>query len=123
MRAATRKRKRHSCFDRNYDVYFYISQRIKLEGETEKTAFCAKKRISVKAVVLMATPCTGLQGVGIGGMMGTSSRKEMRRADGDSEKGSERWFVFRISGSDKNGGVEFEVTVAKTGGESLKLDV
>ena len=35
----------------------------------------------------------------------------------------ERWFVFRISGSDKNGGVEFEVTVAKTGGESLKLDV
>ena len=104
VRAAARKRKRQSCFDRKYDVYFYVSQRIKLEGETEKTTFCAKKRISVKAVVLVATPCTGLQGGGIGGMMGTSSRKEMRRADGDSEKESERWFVFRISGSDKNGG-------------------
>ena len=37
-------------------VYYYIGERLKLEGETENRGICAKKRISVKAVVLMATP-------------------------------------------------------------------
>ena len=39
------------------DVYFYIGKRLKLEGETENMGVWTKKRGSMKAVVLMATPC------------------------------------------------------------------
>ena len=40
------------------DVYYYISERLKLEGETENMSVCTKKRKGVSAEVLMATPCT-----------------------------------------------------------------
>ena len=60
-------------------VYYYIGERLKLEGETENRGICAKKRISVRAGVLMATPCTKfvVQEVEVGDT--TSSRKEARR--------------------------------------------
>ena len=38
------------------DVYYYICWRLKLEGETEKMGVWTKKRGSMEAVVLMATP-------------------------------------------------------------------
>ena len=44
--------------DDDDDVYYYICERLKLEGETENMGFCTKERKSVTAVVLMATPCT-----------------------------------------------------------------
>jgi hypothetical protein len=61
----------------NDDVYYYSGKRVKLEGERENRGICAKKWISVKSVVLMATPCTKLLG---GGSGVTSSRKEVRGA-------------------------------------------
>ena len=39
------------------DVYYYIRWRLKLEGETENMCVWTKKRGSMNAVVLMATPC------------------------------------------------------------------
>ena len=36
------------------DFYCYIGKRPQLEGKTENGGICAKKRIRVKAVVLMA---------------------------------------------------------------------
>ena len=39
------------------DVYYYIRWRLKLEGETENMCVWTKKRGSMKAEVLMATPC------------------------------------------------------------------
>ena len=39
------------------DVYYYIGERLKLEGETENMGVWTKKRGSLKAVGLMATPC------------------------------------------------------------------
>ena len=39
------------------DVYYYIRWRLKLEGETENMGVWTKKRGSMKALVLMATPC------------------------------------------------------------------
>ena len=39
------------------DVYYYIGERPKLDGETENMGVWTKKRGSMKAVVLMATPC------------------------------------------------------------------
>ena len=39
-------------------VSYYIRKRLKLEEERENRDICAKKRTSVRAVVLMATPCT-----------------------------------------------------------------
>ena len=33
------------------DVYYYNGWRLKLKGKAKKTCFCAKKRISVKAVL------------------------------------------------------------------------
>ena len=50
-----------ACNASEVDVYYYIGERLKLEGETENRGICAKKRISVKAVVLMATPCIGVE--------------------------------------------------------------
>ena len=40
------------------DVYYYIGERLKLEGETENMGVCTKERKSITAEVLMATPCT-----------------------------------------------------------------
>ena len=39
-------------------VSYYIRKRLKLEEEGENRDICAKKQTSVRAVVLMATPCT-----------------------------------------------------------------
>ena len=39
------------------NVYYYIGERLKLEGEKENMGVWTKKRGSMKAVVLMATPC------------------------------------------------------------------
>ena len=38
------------------DVHYYIGERLKLEGETENMGVWTKKRGSMEAVVLMATP-------------------------------------------------------------------
>ena len=38
-------------------VYYYIGERLKLEGETENMGVWTKKRKSMKAVVLMTTSC------------------------------------------------------------------
>ena len=43
--------------DDDDDVYYYKCQRLKLEGETENMCVWTKKRGSMNAVVLMATPC------------------------------------------------------------------
>ena len=40
------------------DVYYYICQRLKLEGETENMSVCTKDRKGDTAEILMATPCT-----------------------------------------------------------------
>ena len=42
--------------DDDDDVYYYIRWRLKLEGETENMCVWTKKRGSMNAVVLMATP-------------------------------------------------------------------
>ena len=48
--------------DRWYDdVYYYICQRLKLEGETENMGVCTKERKGDTAEVLMATPCNYTQ--------------------------------------------------------------
>ena len=39
------------------DVDYYIGERLKLEGKTEKMGVCTKERKGVTAEVLMATPC------------------------------------------------------------------
>ena len=44
--------------DDDDDVYYYIGERLKLEGETENSGVSEKKRKGMKAVVLMATPCS-----------------------------------------------------------------
>ena len=44
-------------FQDDDDVYYYICERLKLEGETENMCVWTKKRGSMNAVVLMATPC------------------------------------------------------------------
>ena len=51
------------------DVYHYIGERLKLEGETENMGFCTKERkgIMLTAEVLMATPCTKSLGCESGG--------------------------------------------------------
>ena len=49
------------------DVYYSIGERPKLEWETESRGVGAKKRGRMKAVVLMATPCTKSLGGGSGG--------------------------------------------------------
>ena len=43
-------------------VYYNISERLKLEGETENMGVCTKERKGVTAEVLMATPCTNSLG-------------------------------------------------------------
>ena len=40
------------------DVYYYIGERLKLEGETENMGFCTKEQEGMTAEVLIATPCT-----------------------------------------------------------------
>ena len=40
------------------DLCYYISERLKLEGETENRGVCRKEQEGMTAVVLMATPCT-----------------------------------------------------------------
>ena len=42
------------------DVYYYIGERLKLEGETENRGVCTKEQEGMTARVLMATPCTKL---------------------------------------------------------------
>ena len=44
------------------DVYYYIGERLKLEGETENMGVWTKERKGVAAEVLMATPCTNSLG-------------------------------------------------------------
>ena len=39
------------------DVYYYIDERLKLEGKTEDMGVCTKEQECMTAVVLMATPC------------------------------------------------------------------
>ena len=43
--------------DDDDDVYYYICWRLKLAGETENMGVWTKQRCSMKAGVLMATPC------------------------------------------------------------------
>ena len=40
--------------DDDDDVYYYICERLKLEGETENMGVCTKERKGVTAAVLMA---------------------------------------------------------------------
>ena len=40
------------------DVQYYFGKNLKLKGQTENRGICAKKRISMKAVVLMGTLST-----------------------------------------------------------------
>ena len=49
------------------DVYCYIREKLKLEGETERRAFVRESGKGTTAVVLMATPCTHSLGGGAGG--------------------------------------------------------
>ena len=49
------------------DVYYYIGERLKLEGETENMCVWTKERKGVAAEVLMATPCTNSLGGESGG--------------------------------------------------------
>ena len=44
--------------DDDDDVYYYIGERLKLEGGTENMGVCAKEREGMPAEFLMATPCT-----------------------------------------------------------------
>ena len=53
-------------FQDDDDVYYYICERLKLEGETENMGVCTKERKGVTAQVLMATPCT----ISLGGESG-----------------------------------------------------
>ena len=54
-------------FQDDDDVYYYICERLKLEGETENMGVCTKERKGVTAQVLMATPCTNSLGGESGG--------------------------------------------------------
>ena len=58
---------RHRRDDDDDDVYNYIDERLKLEGETENMGICTKERKGMTAEVLMATPCTKSLGGGSGG--------------------------------------------------------
>ena len=49
------------------DVYYYICQRLKLEGETKNMGVCTKERKGDTAEVLMTTPCTNSLGGESGG--------------------------------------------------------
>ena len=44
------------------DVYYYVGERLKLEGETENMGVYTKERGGDTAEVLMATPCTNSLG-------------------------------------------------------------
>ena len=58
--------------DDDDDVYYCNCQRLKLEGETENMCVWTKKRGSMNAVVLMATPCPTVRHRGMGTLlMGT----------------------------------------------------
>ena len=48
-------------------VYYYIGERLKVEGETENMGVCTRERKGVTAEVLMATPCTNSLGGESGG--------------------------------------------------------
>ena len=63
-----------SCDD---DVYYYICQRLKLEGETENMGVCTKERKGDTTEVLMATPCTK--------SLGVSEPSMLEQASGGSE--------------------------------------
>ena len=58
---------RHRRDDDDDDVYNYIDERLKLEGETENMGICTKERKGMTAEVLMATPCTKSLGCESGG--------------------------------------------------------
>ena len=49
------------------DVFYYIGEILKLEGETENKAFVGKSGRVMTAQVLMATPCTKSLGCESGG--------------------------------------------------------
>ena len=53
--------------DGNDDVYHYIGERLKLEGEKENMGVCTKERKGMTAEVLMGTPCTKSLGGESGG--------------------------------------------------------
>ena len=58
---------RHRRDDDDDDVYNYIDERLKLEGETENMGICTKERRHDSRGVLMATPCTESLGCESGG--------------------------------------------------------
>ena len=68
------------------EVYYYIDERLKLEGETENMGICTKERKGITAEVLVdhswPLPCR-----------------------------ERRWFVLKRPRCDINGGSETEVTV------------
>ena len=49
------------------DVYYYIGERLELEGKTENMGVCMKEQEGMTAVALMATPCTNSLGGESGG--------------------------------------------------------
>ena len=51
-----------TVIDGDDDVYYYIDERLKLEGKTENMGVCTKEQECMTAVVLMATPCTNSLG-------------------------------------------------------------
>ena len=53
--------------NRDLNFYYYISERLTLEGETENMGACTKERKGITAEVLMATPCTKSLGGESGG--------------------------------------------------------
>ena len=65
------------------DVYYYICERLKLEGETENMGVCTKERKGVTAEVLRATPCTNSLGVCI-----TKTEKAESEAQRGKPKGT-----------------------------------
>ena len=83
------------------DVYCYIGGRLKLERETENSGVCAQKRGSMRAVVPMATPCTGFV-IGFSTshweeeVVGTRGREEVReRAAVLILERERRWFASK----------------------------
>lgn len=49
------------------NFYYHSDERLTFKGRTESRGICAKKRTSVKAFVLMATPGSTAMGGEIGG--------------------------------------------------------
>ena len=61
------------------DVYYYIGERLKLEGKTEDMGVCTKEQECMTAVKLMATPCTKSLGCESGENMHGGETMGLRR--------------------------------------------